>query len=378
MIRLAFRNLIRGSTRNLFTLSGVAVSIALFVSLTSISTSMKRQLDQTMAFCKADVILQEKGAATPLASRLADNVVEKLGNMREIRSVSALTVGSVRVSGQRASLPYLFMFGVSSAEPYFSIAEWIGAGIIDGRMSRPGESEILLGRLAATRLKTRVGATLTIGNNERYTVSGIYWLGQGIIDGGAVVDLESSQILLRRRGSINMVLVEARDKKKTAQLISRIQAEIQGVSAIPSRSLRGQIRAVTMIDSFIGAVSTLSMILGALLVLNTLLMSVSERTREMGVLMAIGWSKGMIMYLIVTEALLLSAGGGVLGYVLAFPVLKVLAMLPTTGPGWIPPTPAAELFFVGVGAALVIGGISSLYPAVRATRMNPAVALRYE
>jgi len=227
-------------------------------------------------------------------------------------------------------------------------------------------------------LKTRVGATLTIGNNERYTVSGIYWLGQGIIDGGAIVDLESSQILLRRKGSINMVLVEARDKKKTVQLISRIQKEIQGVSAIPSRSLVGQIRAVSMIDSFIGAVSTSAMILGGLLVLNTLLMAVSERTREMGVLMAIGWSKGMVMCLIVMEALLLSTAGGILGYLLAFPVLKFLAMLPTTGPGWIPPTPAAEVFIVAVWAAAVIGGISSLYPAVRATRMKPAVALRYE
>lgn len=364
--------------RNLFTLSGVAVSIALFVSLTSISSSMKKQLDQTMAFCKADVILQEKGAATPMASRLADKLLHELENMPGVRSYSALTVGSVSISGQQANLPYLFMFGVSSVKPYFSVAKWIGAGIIEGRIFRPGKKEILLGRLAAKRLKTGVGSTLIIGNNEKYTVSGIYWLGQGIIDGGAIVDLASSQVLLSRRGFVNMVLVEASDKQKTIRLISRIQTEFPGVSAIPSRSLRGQIRAVTMIDGFIGAVSTAAMMLGGLLVLNTLLMAVSERTREIGVLMAIGWSKGMIMYLIIAEAMLISTAGGVLGYLLAFPVLKLLAVLPSTGPGWIPPTPSPELFFVALGFAIVIGGMGSLYPAIRATRMNPAVALRYE
>lgn len=378
MIKLAFRNLTRGSMRNLFTLSGVAVSIALFVSLTSISSSMKKQLDQTMAFCKADVIIQERGAATPLASRLADDVVEEIEQLPGIKSVSSLTVGSVGITGVQASLPYLFIFGVSSAKPYFSVAEWIGTGIINGQMFRPGKKEMLLGRLAARRLKAGVGTILTIGNNERYTVSGIYWLGQGILDGGAIVDLGSSQALLKRKGYVNLVLAEAGDKQETAGLISHIEEQFPRASAIPSRSLVSQIRAVSMIDSFIGAVSTAAMILGGLLVLNTLLMAVSERTREIGVLMAIGWSRGRIMSLIVTESLLLSTAGGILGYVLAFPVLKFLALLPTTGPGWIPPMPVPELFFFAVGTAVVIGGISSFYPAFRATRMNPAVALRYE
>ena len=378
MIKLAFRNLFRGGLRNLFTLSGVAVSIALFVSLTSISVSMKKQLDQVVSLCKADIIIQERGAATPLASRLDAGVVRQLEKMQDIRSVSAVTVGSVRLSGKYDTLPYLFVFGISSAHSLLAVADWVGTGIIRGRMFRPDEDGMLLGKLAAKRLQADIGSVLTIGNNEKYTVTGIYWSGQGLLDGSSIIALQKSQVLLKRSGYINMAFVESRDKTAVSRLISYIQEHMPGVTAIPGRSLRGQIRAVTMIDSFINVVSAAAMILGGLLVLNTLLMAVFERTREIGILMAIGWSRIMIMYLIVMEALLLSAAGGVLGYLLAFPVLKLLAMLPTTGPGWIPPNPEASLFFVSVGFAVVIGGIGSLYPAVRATCMKPAVALHYE
>ncbi len=378
MIRLAFRNLVRGGMRSLFTLSGIVVSVVLFVSLTSISAALKKELDQAIAICRADVIVQARGAATPLSSRLEDNVVRQLEQMPGVRSVSAVTVGSVRLSGDYTTLPYLFLFGISSAQPYLSVVKWIGAGLIDGRMFRPGEKGLLLGRLAAGRLKAEVGTILTMGNNERYTVTGIYWTGQGIIDGGAIVDLQSFQALLKRRGYVNMVLLEARDRHETSRLISAIQHEIPGASAIPARSLRGQIRAVTMIDSFISAVSVAAMFLGGLLVLNTLLMAVSERTGEIGLLLAIGWSRGMILRLIVTEALLISMAGGVLGYLSAFPALKVLAMLPAVGPGWIPPRPFAWLFFAALAASASLGGIGGLYPALRATRMNPAAALRHE
>ncbi len=364
--------------RNAFTLTGVAVSIALFVSLTSISNTLKNQLDRSMALCKADIIIQEKGSSTPLSSRIEDGVVKNLKNLSGVRSVASITVGSVKISGMNSILPYLFLFGISSMDPFLSVTEWIGAGIIDGKMFKPGKNEILMGHTAAKRLKIKVGSNLIIGNNKNYQVSGIYWLGQGILDGGAIIDLENSQILLKREGFVNLALIEANNKQDTAHMISRMEIEFPMVNAIPSQSMLGQIRAVTMIDGFISAVSSSAMILGGILILNTLLMAVSERTREIGLLMAVGWSRGMIMRLIIIEALLISFAGGILGYLLAFPSLKILAVLPSTGPGWIPPAPLPGLIFYAAGLAVVIGTISSLYPALRATLMRPAEALRYE
>lgn len=378
MIKYALINLFRGGARNLFTMSGIAVSVALFVSLASISAAMKKQLDQVASLCKADVIVQEKGAATPLASRLDAGIIKQLEDMQDVRSVSGVTVGSIRLSGNCNTLPYLFVFGISSTQPMLAVAKWVGTGIINGRMFRPGEKGILLGRLAAGRLKADVGTVMTVGNNQQYTVTGIYWSGQGVLDGGAIIDLGNSQVLLKRQGYVNMAFVEAGNKTGITRLASSILNRFPNVTAIPGRSFRGQIRAVTMIDSFIYAVSATAMIMGGLLVLNTFLMAVSERTKEIGLLLAIGWSKGMIIQLLITEAFLLSAAGGITGYLLAFPALRLLKLMPGIGPGWIPPAPDAMLFLIAVPAVIILGGISSLYPALRAVHMNPAVALRYE
>jgi putative ABC transport system permease protein len=324
------------------------------------------------------LVFLEKGAATPMSSRLPDDLVKNLEDMPEIKSVSGLTVGSVKISSDVASLPYIFLFGVSSVKPYISVAEWIGTGIIEGRMFRPGTHEILLGQLAAESLQVKVGGRLTIRHRKSYLVSGIYWSGQGILDGGAIVDLENSQMLLRRKGKINLILAEVRDKRNLVPLLARIRARLLNVDVTPASSMRSQIRAVSMIDNFIDVVSAAALLLGGLLILNTLLMAVSERTREIGILMAVGWSKMMIMSLLILEALLISVAGAFLGYGLAFPFLKILSLLPSIGPGWITPAPSFELFFEALGLALVVGGVSSLYPALRAVRMNPAVALRCE
>ncbi len=378
MIKLAFRNLVRGNARNLLTLSGVATSIALFVSLTTISSSLKEQLDQTMILAKVDVIVQEKGAATPVASRLDDQLVPGLEQLPDIRSVTPVTIGSIGVSGPHASLPYVFMFGINPSKPASPMGQQLVTAITDGRMFQHGQNEILLGRLAARRLQLSVGDHLRVGSGKQYVISGIYWLEQGILDGGIIVDLKDSQQLLTRKGYVNMVLIEARNKQDVGRLLRLVPKQFPGTDAIRSQSLRKQVRAMSMIDGFIGAVSAVAMIMGSLLMLNTLLMAVSERTREIGMLMAMGWSRVMLMQLIVSEALLIGLGGGILGYILTFPVLKGLAMLPATGPGWVPPAPSPGFFFTAIGIAIAIAVLSSLYPAFSATRMSPATALRYE
>lgn len=371
---MAFRNINRSRIRTILTLIGISGSIALFVSLTSISSDLKQQLDQSVANSNIDIIVQGKGSATPVASRVDLKSVQAIERLESVKSVSSVIIGSIKTKG----IPYLFLFGVSSKEPYLSVSKWLGTGLIDGTMFQPGTKEILLGNLAAKKLNKTVGDSIILGAEKEYLVSGIYWLGQGILDGGAIVDINSSQDLLKREGYVNMAMIEGHNKKKTADLIRDIAQAFPELDVTPASSLRSQIRAVTMIDGFVTAVSVTALLLSGILILNTLLMAISERTREIGVLMAIGWSRLMIIRLIVTEALLLGAIGGFAGYCAAFPALQLIKFLPAVGPGWIPLVPAPAQLLTAIGLACGIAGISSLYPALFATRLLPAAALRYE
>lgn len=373
-IWLAFRNICRSRIRTILTLIGIGGSIAMFVSLTSISNDLKQQLDQTIANSNIDVIIQGKGASTPISSQIKMNSVKAIEKLEIVKSASSVIIGSIKTKG----VPYLFLFGISSEDPYLSMAKWLGTGLIDGTMFHPGRNEVLLGRRAAKRLKKKVGETIILGADHKYLVTGIYWLGQGILDGGAIVDINSSQNLLKRKGYVNMVMIEGYNKTRTAELIRTIQHSFPKLSVTPAGSLRRQIRAITMIDSFVAAVSATALLLSGILILNTFIMAISERTREIGILMAIGWSRTMIIRLIITEALILGFLGGLIGYGLAFPALHLIKVLPAMGPGWVPVVPAAGQLPTAVGLACGIAVLSSLYPALFATRLLPAAALRYE
>jgi putative ABC transport system permease protein len=111
--------------------------------------------------------------------------------------------------------------------------------------------------------------------------------------------------------------------------------------------------------------------------LNTLLMSVLERTREIGVLRALGWRRRHVLGMVLQEALVLGAVGGSVGVAIGLGLTWLVTLIPGLF-GSIEPVYSPELFVQAVVVALGAGLLGGLYPAWRATRMHPAEALRYE
>jgi putative ABC transport system permease protein len=111
--------------------------------------------------------------------------------------------------------------------------------------------------------------------------------------------------------------------------------------------------------------------------LNTMVMSVFERTREIGVLRALGWRKRQIMLLILRESLALSLLGGLVGLLTGIAVIGLLNTLPFLA-GFVKARFSVDLFGQALITALVLGAIGGIYPAWRASRLQPVEALRYE
>ena len=125
-----------------------------------------------------------------------------------------------------------------------------------------------------------------------------------------------------------------------------------------------------------GTVGLVRLLVGAIGVLNTMLMTVSERTREIGTLRAFGWRSSMVMRLILAEGLVTALLGGLCGSVLGWVAAELLMRLVPQGLLEAHYRPAVLLR--GLGIALVVGILGALYPAWRASRLLPAEALRYE
>jgi putative ABC transport system permease protein len=130
-------------------------------------------------------------------------------------------------------------------------------------------------------------------------------------------------------------------------------------------------------DTMMGGISFLAILVGGLGVMNTMLMSVLERTREIGVLRALGWRRRRILEMIIKESLLLSFFGSIGGVLIAFGLTTLMTSSPLMGEliriSW-----SMGLFIRAIIVALTLGLVGGIYPAYRATKMLPVEALRYE
>ncbi|MCB0133096.1 MAG: FtsX-like permease family protein, partial [Caldilineaceae bacterium] len=125
------------------------------------------------------------------------------------------------------------------------------------------------------------------------------------------------------------------------------------------------------------AIRVLAMLVGGIVVANTMIMSIYERTREIGTLRAVGWRSQRILTQIMEESLLLCLVAGIFGAILGVVVLTLAALIPTVSQ-FISPSWSVQTFVVAISVALALGVLGGLYPAWRASRLQPVEALRYE
>ena len=123
--------------------------------------------------------------------------------------------------------------------------------------------------------------------------------------------------------------------------------------------------------------SAVALVIGAVGMLNTMIMSVFERTREIGILRAIGWGRWRVVRMILTESILLSLAGGVVGAGGAIALVRVLANQPAVA-GMVSGDVAPIVIAQGFAIALCVGLLGAAYPAYRGAQLLPTEALRHE
>jgi putative ABC transport system permease protein len=269
--------------------------------------------------------------------------------------------------------PYFLLVGLSPDE---TLAGQVR--LLEGRWFEPGKKELALGHLAAQELGYRVGNRIALSSDLIFSITGIYSFGYKMTDSSASMDIQDAQSLLNWDDSVNMAFIHVGDPVHTRQIIDKINQEYPHLYASAGGDVVDQIRLFDSFDLFAWIISAASMLTCCLIVTNTLVMAVSERTREFGILMAIGWNRWMIYRTIFYEGLLLSILGCITGTVLAVVSLHLLQVSRRAGIGLIEATLPLDTI-VGVHLiALILAGAASLYPATITLRLSPAQALRHE
>jgi ABC-type antimicrobial peptide transport system permease subunit len=235
---------------------------------------------------------------------------------------------------------------------------------------------MIIGRQTAESMGLELGDTFRILEST-FRVVGIYETGGSFEDSGAVITARDAQRLAGRPHQVSMYGIKVRDPDKVEQVRDYLNANFSEIEVSLSSDFAESIPDMERMGAMTGQIVFMAVFLGAVGMLNTMLMSVLERTREIGVLRALGWRRRQVVDLILREALVLGVLGGVCGILLGMGLVWILQQIPMIG-GMLEPSYETALLAQAMVMALVAGIIGGLYPAWRATRMRPVEALRYE
>lgn len=362
----SLRDLGRRKVRTTLTVLGIGVGVAAIVALNGISEGMIQQLNQIAGGSSlGDLTLMQRDVPDMSLSAIDERVGRAIAAMPQVETASGMILGFASQPG----MSFFMIFGLDPNSPpmrHFTLAE--------GRaIQRP--NEILLGRAAADALKQGVGDTIQVFNGV-YRIVGIFETGVGYEEAGGVFALREAQTILQRPRQVSYLLVDVRDPQDVETVRQTIEQRFPDVRASTSSEFAQNTDDIQTLKSMTGAIVLMALVVGGIVILNTMIMTIYERTREIGTLRALGWRKRRILSAVVREAVLLSALAGVVGIALGIGLVLLASLSPAASflQGSFSPQMLAQTLVI----AVVLGVLGGLYPAWRASRLSPVEALRYE
>lgn len=362
----ALRNLTRRKTRTFLTLGGIAIGVTVVVALGAITEGFIDQFTELASGGGADLAAMQANVADMSLSTIDEQVGRRIATMPDVDEVSGMVMGFVSTP----EVPILLVFGLEPSQ--FGIEDFT---VVEGRTIRE-RGEAIIGQPAADSLNKRVGDVMRISGRP-FRVVGIYETGVGYQDAGAVIDLRESQALFEKPRQVSFLGIKLNNPERADQVIGEVQRRFPDIMVSRSSDFIENTEDIELTRAMVAVLSSVAVIVGSVGVMNTLLMSVFERTREIGVLRSLGWRRRRILQQILSESLVLGIVGGLIGTAVAVGLVMLLGKVPMWG-GLLAGSFKPMIFVQGAAVALGLGAVGGIYPALRATQFQPAEALRYE
>jgi ABC-type antimicrobial peptide transport system permease subunit len=363
---VALRQLWRRRLRTALTMAGIGVGVASMVALYSLTAGFMDQFNQFSSAGGGDLTLRQADVADTSLSAIDERIGRAIAGMPQVEDVTGMVLGFAMTE----DVPFFIAFGLEPA----------GRGmrefpIVEGSyIERP--NEMMLGRTAAKMYEKEVGETFQVYGN-RYRIVGIYESDVGMEDAAAVIDLREAQRLFEKPRQVSYYQIKVRDRDEVEFVRQVIEQRFPEVLVSLSTEFAENTNDMAQMEQYIGGIALIALFLGGIVVTNTMIMNVYERTREIGTLRALGWRKGMILGMIVRESLLLSLLSGIAGTLMGIGLSYLAGRAPMVG-AMLKPIYEPQQIAQAMATALLLGVVGGLYPAWRASRLSPAEALRYE
>ena len=369
----ALHNLYRRPARTSLTVSAIALGIAAVVALTSIAWGFEASWQKANDARGTDLIVTRVASENTMPSPfLSEKPQQILKGYPHVMDVVGLLSEMLSVS---ETAPPVFVFGWA-----YGSYLWEHLVLLDGRWpSNDTEAAVIIGSMAAELLHKKTGDSVEI-EGRQFLVVGIFESSAVVENGALLMTLTQAQQVTDKPGKVNVLdikLDESTSEADIQDLKMRIRETLPGFIAITSGELVRKNTIVRISKAMSNATILIASLVGALVVFNTMLMSINERTREIGILLAIGWQRRTIIKLIVGESMILTLAGGVIGILVGIAITWSLEHMELMR-GKIDAVFPLPFLFGVLGLSVILGIGGGLYPALKAARLLPSQALRQE
>ncbi|WP_079705030.1 ABC transporter permease [Plantibacter cousiniae (nom. nud.)] len=381
ILRLGTTGLRARPTRAVLSALGIAIGIAAMIAVVGISSSSQAKLQAQLSALGTNLLTVQPGQNLfGEAATLPTNTVGKVGLVDGVEQAGSAAVLNGVLVYRSSLIDRASSGGLGAAAVTESLLDVVGGTLATGEwLNRATASypAVVLGSKAAERLGiATVGSLIQLGD-QYFTVVGILdpldlapELDTTVMIGETVAaerfGYDGKPTTVYERSSDERVEAVRELLPRTVNPAAPEEVEVSR----PSDALAAKQAADQAFTGLLLGLGSVALLVGGIGVANTMVISVLERRREIGLRRALGATRGHIRSQFLTEALLLSALGGVAGAALGTGVTSVVAAV-NEWPTAVPP----EVLLAGVGATLVIGAIAGLYPAIRAARTPPTSAL---
>jgi len=376
MFKTAWRSISRRKFRSALTTLGVVIGISTIVSLMTLGYGMRHQVETTLnEILGAGIIVSSSGGGVDIPEYVQSFILQ--------------------VPGVNECVPVITTMMKMGEEPILTVGIDPGQALKlyhvtleEGEIPEKEEGDaVVFGVSTASRFGIKVNDTVTLsptsgGKSKTFRVVGLLRsVGAGEMDIGCFMSLETAQDLLGKEGYVSAFLVRLQNSQLGEEVEQALKQMLPKAEITRQEELMRQIdRIMNIINGVLLALAAISLGVGGLGILNTVMMSVHERRREIGMLKAVGAERWHVLLLFLSEALIISLIGGGIGCGLGLAGVYFIQWfvsalgLELTVPLLISPSILAVAILIATG----IGVIAGLYPSWQAANVPPVEALRYE
>lgn len=378
---IALSHLRRRKTRTLILAIGLLVGTVTVTAVSATTQGLKTDINRKMDEFGANIVITPDSAdlllsyggvvVSGVSSQVEELKEEDAAAIRTIRRkeninlVAPKLLGLADIEGRKGTI-----MGVRFPDE-LDIRRWW-----DWRGQPPGSpEEALLGSQVARALGKDVGDSVQVGGYPLRVAAVLEPTGT-TDDSLVYIDLALAQTVLERPGKVSLIEVSAWCSNCPVEtIVLEIQEKLPHarVNAI-KQAVASKLSTLEVVSRFALGLSLVVLLVGGLMVMITMLSSIAERTREIGVFRAIGFRREHIMQIILTEAFTISLASGVIGFAAGTLLATLVAGQIAESPVPIAWDPVLALQVIGL--ALAMGLVGGLYPAWRAARLDPVTALR--